>query len=142
MRRHFVCEPRELTQKVVQVGGHEFDDDAIDTGFAVLLDFLEDCVGVTLKRGIGVAVGCGSSDARHHPYRHLEPCLPAEFVDLGDRAAHLIWRSPETVPAVSEGRCALQCSRTITPNKDWDACGRSRGKEHVGIVDVLTVKLW
>src|SRR2546428_170303 len=92
MRRFFVCESRELSQKVVQVGGHGFDDDSIDTSFAEPLDFVEDCVGVALKGGLGVAVGYWSSDARHPPQRHLEVCLAAEFVDLGERSAHLIWR--------------------------------------------------
>src|SRR5438876_9701943 len=103
MRRYFVCESSELAQKVVQVGGRRFDDDAIDASCAVLLDFVEDGGGVALKGGLEVAVGYGRSDARHHPQRHLELCLPPEFVDVGDRRAHVIWRSPEAVPAVSQG---------------------------------------
>src|ERR1700682_5348155 len=105
MRRHFVCEPCELAQKVVQVCGHGFDDDAIGTSFAVPLDFVEDCGGVTLKAGLGVVVSYGLSNTSHHPHRHLELCsLDSECIDLGDRRMHVIWRSREAVPAVSQGR--------------------------------------
>ena len=56
VRCYFFCEARELTQKVVQVAGHRLDDDAIDTSFGVLLDFVEDCVGVALEARLGVFV--------------------------------------------------------------------------------------
>src|SRR5438105_1785272 len=120
-RCYFVCEAIELTQKVVQLAGHEFDDDAIDTGVAVALDFLDDCVDVALQGGLRIAVGNGASDARQHAHRHLELCLPSDGVDLGDCGAHLIWRLPEAVPAVSEGRCAFQRRGTVASDEDWDA---------------------
>src|SRR5229473_4873356 len=82
VRCYFFCESRELTQKVVQIGGHQFDDDAIDTSFAVVLYFVEHCVGVALEDGRRVAIGKEASDARQHPHRHLELCRPAECVDL------------------------------------------------------------
>jgi hypothetical protein len=48
MRRYFQCKSLQLAQEGVQVGGHRFDHDSIDTGFSVLLDFVEDCAGVAL----------------------------------------------------------------------------------------------
>lgn len=45
-------EARSLTRKVVQVGGHGFDDDSINTSFAVLLNSVEDCVRLAFKRGL------------------------------------------------------------------------------------------
>src|SRR5438132_7370099 len=49
VRCYFVCESRELTQKVVQVARDRLDDDSIDTSFAVVLYFVEDCVGLRLE---------------------------------------------------------------------------------------------
>src|SRR6266852_1671499 len=117
MRCYFVCEARELTQKIVQVAGQGLDDDAIDTSFAVVLYFVEDYIGVALEGGLRVAVGNEAPDARQHAHRHLELRRPAECVDLGDGVAHLTWRSPEAVPAISEARRALQRGRTIASDK-------------------------
>src|SRR5258708_3710879 len=72
VRCYLGCESRKLTQKVVQVGGRELDDDAIDPSFAIPLDFLEDRVGLTMQGGIRVAVGNAASEARQHAHRHLE----------------------------------------------------------------------
>src|SRR6266851_1462507 len=138
---YFVCESRELTQKIVQVSRQRFDDDAIDTSFAVVLYSVEDCVGVALERGLRVTVGNEASDAGQHAHRHLELRPPAELVDLGDGFAHLLWRSPEAVPAVTKARRAPQCCRTIASDQYGDARRRSRSEEHIGIVDVRTVKL-
>ena|SRR5438128_2740012 len=55
MRRYFLCESLQLVQEGVQVGGHGFDHDSVDTTRAVLLNSPENCVGVTLKGTFGVA---------------------------------------------------------------------------------------
>jgi hypothetical protein len=125
-RRYFVCKLLQLAQESVQVGGHGFDHDAIDTSRAVLLDSPENCVGVAVKGGLGVAVSNEVSDTRPHAQRDLEFRLPSECVDFRYGRTHLLGRSPQAVPAVPQRRCALQSGRAVTSNKDRDAMGRSR----------------
>src|SRR5260370_38051967 len=127
VRCYFVCESRELTQKIVQVSRQRFDEDAIDTSFGVRMDLVDDGVSVALEAGLRIGLGYERSDTHYHPHRDLELCLPAGFGDLGDGFAHLIWRSPEAVPAVSQGRCAFQRGRTVASNEERDASRRERG---------------
>ena len=140
LRHYLPCELLQLTQENVQVGGCRFDDNAIDTSRTVLLDSPENCVGVALKGGLGVAISNEVSDTRPHPHGHLEFRFPSECVDCRYGCTHLLRRSPQAVPAIPQRRCALQRGRTVTTNKDGDAIGRSGREHHVGVVDVLTVE--